>query len=400
MAYDNNSDAEFIDAGEYIKETYEIFKTQGVSGFTQHVTHDLNKWKHVKIKIAVTGNSGAGKTSLINALRGIHHGDENAAEEGVKETTKKKTSYSFPGNDQIELYDIPGVGTLKHPIKSYMLDMNFEQYDFVVIVSSQRFTENDALIIQELKRLQKPFYLVRSKIFSDVENQKYKQTRDDVLQIIRDECNSNLKEIKVEANCVFLIDSHVHLDFELKQLQMALIFDAPNAFKTSLILTFRTMTKEIIAEKVKVLKLRAVSVAFMAIVSAVPGGKYLMNQNVLKDEITFYKTELGLDDEALGKTCKDLEVGWAKLQEMIKFCCTVLYPDKAIEDIKNSNKNLENSPLMVGNFLHEIECALKGFVITYPKVYSGLLDIIDTLEKDSLKISETVLEKMRGSSLV
>jgi GTP-binding protein EngB required for normal cell division len=113
---------------------------------------------------AVTGNSGAGKSSLISALRGIHHSDQNAAMEGVTLTTREMASYTFPNNDQITLYDLPGVGTWSHPIKSYMPDMNFKQFNYVLIVSSERFSENDTLIIKELRRLKMPFYLVRSKM--------------------------------------------------------------------------------------------------------------------------------------------------------------------------------------------------------------------------------------------
>jgi hypothetical protein len=39
----------YLDGEEFLKEVCEIFKTQGVNGLTKHVTHDLNKWKQVKI---------------------------------------------------------------------------------------------------------------------------------------------------------------------------------------------------------------------------------------------------------------------------------------------------------------------------------------------------------------
>ncbi|XP_060554107.1 interferon-gamma-inducible GTPase 10-like [Ruditapes philippinarum] len=387
----------YSDAVEVIKETCEIFKTQEVKGLIKHVTHDLNiKWKHAKIKIAVTGDSGAGISSLINALRGMHQLDQNAAKEGVKETTREPASYTFPDNDQIELYDLPGVGTLSHPIESYMQDMNFEQYDFVLIVSSERFSQNNALIIKVLQHLQKPFYLVRSKIIADVENQKFTQTKDEVLKNIRDDCYLNLQKLGVEVKCVFLIDSHVHQDFELGKLQATLIRDVLDTFKTTFILTYRTMTKEIIEEKVNVLKSRAPRVALMATVTA----QSETNEIVLMQEISFYKKQLGLDDEALGETCKYLEVDRARLQEMIAFCDFVLYPERAIEYIKNVEENLDNSPPYFINLVRGIGRVLTGFVSSYSKVYRGLLDIIDTLEKDSLKISDNVLEKIRGPSFL
>jgi hypothetical protein len=70
------------------------------------------------------------------------------------------------------------------------------------------------------------------------------------------------------------------------------------------------LTKEIIEEKVKILKLWVLSVAFLAIVSAQLGAKYSMNKIVLRDEISFYQTELGLDGKASGRQPRTLQGPW------------------------------------------------------------------------------------------
>ena len=41
----------------------------GVSNIEKFVKERLQRWKSVKLSIAVTGNSGAGKSSFINAIR-------------------------------------------------------------------------------------------------------------------------------------------------------------------------------------------------------------------------------------------------------------------------------------------------------------------------------------------
>jgi putative ribosome biogenesis GTPase RsgA len=51
------------DAKEYIKKN-------GVSGIDGFVTTKLNDWKNVKIRFGITGDSGTGKSSFINAIRG------------------------------------------------------------------------------------------------------------------------------------------------------------------------------------------------------------------------------------------------------------------------------------------------------------------------------------------
>jgi hypothetical protein len=50
---------------------------------------------------------------------------------------------------------------------------------------------------------------------------------------------------------------------------------------------------------VKVLKNRAKWVAIKAVVYAVPGAKYAMDVEVITNEMSFYKKDLGLDDESL-----------------------------------------------------------------------------------------------------
>jgi predicted GTPase len=58
--YQSNEDVEKL-----LRET---LNRDGIEGLSSHVTDNLNKWKSVNIKVAVTGNSGAGKSRLINAL--------------------------------------------------------------------------------------------------------------------------------------------------------------------------------------------------------------------------------------------------------------------------------------------------------------------------------------------
>ena len=47
------------------------------------------------IMLAITGASGVGKSSMVNALRGVRDTDGDAAETGVKETTMQPQMYSF-----------------------------------------------------------------------------------------------------------------------------------------------------------------------------------------------------------------------------------------------------------------------------------------------------------------
>ncbi|CAB4044029.1 interferon-inducible GTPase 5-like, partial [Paramuricea clavata] len=69
----------------------------------------LTQWKDVEVKFGVTGDSGAGKSSFINAIRGLADDEEGAAKTGVKETTRDIAMYSHPTNPKIKFWDLPGI---------------------------------------------------------------------------------------------------------------------------------------------------------------------------------------------------------------------------------------------------------------------------------------------------
>ena len=61
----------FYFLGQDLKEeTVKYVKKNGVSGAVEFVHEKLVGCKNAKMQIAVTGNTGAGKSSFINAIRG------------------------------------------------------------------------------------------------------------------------------------------------------------------------------------------------------------------------------------------------------------------------------------------------------------------------------------------
>ena len=60
------SDFESVHMGDVPKHIEE----HGVSGIEKLYRDKLDDWKNVNIQIGVTGDSGVGKSSFINAIRG------------------------------------------------------------------------------------------------------------------------------------------------------------------------------------------------------------------------------------------------------------------------------------------------------------------------------------------
>ncbi|XP_042338462.1 T-cell-specific guanine nucleotide triphosphate-binding protein 2-like [Plectropomus leopardus] len=152
----------------------------------------LDKENNTPLNIAVTGETGTGKSSFVNAFRGIDDGDEGAAPIGCVETTSEVTSYPHPNFPSVTLWDLPGVGTTKFPAKKYLKLVGFERFDFFIIISDTRFRENDVKLAQEIQKMKKEFYFVRSKIDNDLRNeersQRSKFNAERTLKQIREYC--------------------------------------------------------------------------------------------------------------------------------------------------------------------------------------------------------------------
>jgi GTPase SAR1 family protein len=120
--------------------------------------------------IAVVGNTGVGKSSWVNAVRRLRPTDPGAAKTGAGEVTLHPERYDYPGETAIPcaIWDLPGVGTTGYPPETYLRDLGIRYFDAAVLITDQRFTEAEMLLLDELRKFKVPFFLVRNKIDIDV----------------------------------------------------------------------------------------------------------------------------------------------------------------------------------------------------------------------------------------
>ncbi|KAG1876177.1 interferon-inducible GTPase-domain-containing protein [Suillus subluteus] len=124
------------------------------------------------IHIAVVGSAGAGKSSFINAVRGLSRNDPVAAPTGIVETTDTVTRYADPRQDsRMVWYDVPGSGTPNVSDWQYFNDMGLYIFDCIIVLTDNRVLDSDLAILRACK----PFknieaFIVRSKSDQHINN--------------------------------------------------------------------------------------------------------------------------------------------------------------------------------------------------------------------------------------
>ncbi|XP_043358236.1 interferon-inducible GTPase 5-like [Dermochelys coriacea] len=104
------------------------------------------------LNIAVTGEAGSGKSSFVNAIRGLGDEDDGAAETGLQETTEKHTAYPHPTYPNVRVWDLPGTRMKKFELDTYFKRVEFSRFNFFITISSPRVACHDISLAQEIQR--------------------------------------------------------------------------------------------------------------------------------------------------------------------------------------------------------------------------------------------------------
>ncbi|XP_052474399.1 interferon-inducible GTPase 5-like [Carassius gibelio] len=292
----------------------------------------LTEFENVTLNIAITGMTGAGKSSFVNALRGLPNDDKNAAPTGTTETTMKPNMYPHPSMPNVKIWDLPGIGSPKFRAKRYLKEVNFHTYDFFLIVTSERFKENDIELARAIMKSKKLFYFIRTKIDNDIRAESHKRNFDErmLLENIREDCKANL--LKVGIPRIFLVSSFNLEKYDFQKLINTLEDELPENKKFALIQSLPVYSLEALTKKITYYKKLIWLNAFAAGVGAIapiPGLSLACDYGIIKNFFQQVFLGFGLSNQALESLSERVN----KPVEQLKAAKKSRFKDGSTEDI-------------------------------------------------------------------
>lgn len=361
---------------EEIEELTILINAKDEEGLKECMERYLDQWRSTEIHIAVTGETGAGKSSFINSMRGLRPRQEGAAAVNVLECTLSPVPYSYPDNNNIILWDLPGVGTKSFPRQTYAEKVGLDKFDAFIIVSRSRFTQDDLWLANQINQLGKRFYFVRSHVDQDIVNNEEDNgvTEEETMEQVRNDCRTNLGELS--EGKIFLVSGHLkhELKWDFSQLKLELVKHLPDIKKQAMTLSIKA-TKKMLEQKRKVLEDRTLWASITTPKSSSDGDPSLSRQSFTLAECNFQREQLAIDEKSLKKYASTRGTEWQQFVQTIE-------GDKLQGFLSNTEQWIDDTAVRLRNQMG-IDTKLKGYLVAASVI--GFIIIVNILMKRMLK---------------
>ncbi|XP_051252176.1 interferon-inducible GTPase 5-like [Dicentrarchus labrax] len=299
--------------------------------------------------------------------------------------------------------------TPKFPADKYLEHVGFEKFDFFITISDTRFRENDVKLAQEIQKMEKKFYFVRSKIDNDLRAEGRSQRHFNAdrtlarirtnciqahfhLQTIYSFCAAGLQQQGVESPQVFLVSNFgLHLyDFYLLHKILERVRTAHK--RKALLLAMPNINLEIINKKKDAfhsqIKLFATLSALGAAVP-VPGLSVAVDVGLMVGVVKKYIVGFGLDSLSLkslagttGVPLKDLAAAIRSQLAAKEITCDLIL------------KLLESSAALMVAEEWSRYIPIIGFVVamglSFITIYRALNSVLNMLAEDAERVFKRV----------
>ncbi|KAF7242498.1 Interferon-inducible GTPase 5 [Varanus komodoensis] len=301
-----------------ITELYEICQSGSLSDVPAVLHSALENPTQIRLDVAVIGEAGSGKSSLVNSLRDVGCGEPGAAPTGITQATKKATPYLFPAVPNLYLWDLPGVGVEEEDISR--LDLSC--YDFFLLVASERYKHVHSCLARAIVSAGKQAFFVRSKTDVDMESLPGSQAKpteelEELQEEMRKNCVDALKKDGMDSPRVFLVSCLRKQTYDLPLLQEALKNSATDLKKKVLKQVIPTVLSRLVRRKSKVLMKDVWGKALHICLFCVENPKAAVAENIIAT-ITGFCTVLGLDEASLGRIAQACNTAVPQLQAQVQ----------------------------------------------------------------------------------
>ncbi|XP_063798570.1 interferon-inducible GTPase 5-like [Pseudophryne corroboree] len=314
-----------IISDEEVQEINSALEKGDLCKATERLSESLNEIENAPLNIAITGESGSGKSTFVNSIRGMDDEEEGAAKTGVVETTKEPIPYPHPQYNNVTFWDLPGIGTPNFSPSIYLESVEFSRYDFFIIMSSERFRHNDMQLAEQIQAMGKKFYFVRSKVDSDLHASKIRRKKtyneENILDEIRQNCIDSLHVGGINDPHVFLL-SCLELDkYDFNRMQETLQQELPSHKRHVFLLCLPNISRPILERKREALKKEIWGWATLSCAVAtvpVPGLSVVCDVGILVKQMIKYQKAFGLDQYSLQKMANKFGKDVSELKSVIK----------------------------------------------------------------------------------
>ena len=249
------------------------------------------------VRIALLGQPGAGKSSLINKLIG-----KRLFEVDVRTDTTVDMSEAKFGD--LKIVDLPGYGTRMFPVDEWVEKFHPEEYDIYLFVFDGKLHESDAELFDYLKKWQSershPHFIVRNKLEQIWDEEK---TLDELKSVIEKDVRDKMRD---NTSAVYFVSCRQKIGLDtLKKAIFAA--DIHRVKKEKLKAYFVATTKDDLEDKKQICKGKVDNYALLGAANAInpiPGVDMGLDLTIYFNMLSDIRKVFGIDEDLEAKVQK------------------------------------------------------------------------------------------------
>jgi GTP-binding protein EngB required for normal cell division/uncharacterized protein (DUF697 family) len=257
-----------------------------MSDAVQRIRERMQADDQVRVSIALFGQPGCGKSSLINRLTG-----QKLAMEGVRnDVTTERRDYEWNG---LCLVDLPGYDTSLFPAHEYLARFRVLEFDLLLCVFDGKFHQADTELFHEVTRRGKTCLFVRNK------HDTLWQVDKDLTELEQEVVANVASQIGEEHPVYF---TSCRLNTGLAALEDAIKAQLEPAKQERWVRAAKAYTQEFLEEKKSLCEQRVTWSAAIAAASGtvpIPGANFAIDVPVLLALFNFIRDTYGLTAKVL-----------------------------------------------------------------------------------------------------